>query len=665
MKIVTKQVLGYFLVTALVGSLAILGVYLVNSNITEIVNIENPKVVASLEMEINIKELFDATRDYNVSTSRRALVRFDESIRRYKKFRERYKERIVTAEEGLRLKEFDEMVQQLINIGRNIIRLQSEIDAIYNSEIKEARLLIKLRDTQTEAMAKSQSLYREINDLLDYKIQALAQDRIKAAEQRALDNIAILIISILGVVIIGILFGYIASIKMSRPLIRLRDASRQIGLGNMDTEVAITSEDEIGELGNAFNKMVANIKETTVSRDHLNKIIQNIGDIVLVADSSGAIRISNPIASDILEYSHESLDAKNIGELMAMEGELIDVDRLESLIIGRSIAYHDITFRTASGVDMPVNCSASIIRNNSDERELLVIVARDMRAIKHLMEDKARLESEKMRGKELEKINTLLLENEKILREEKKKAEAASRAKTAFLATMSHELRTPMNSIIGYTRLVLQNAKEELSEDMYRNLERVDISSAHLLKVINDILDLSKIEAGELVLEDAPFSLSETLKNAIRTIKGALKNKPLQITYNLEENVPDHLMGDPGRLMQVMLNLLDNAVKFTAEGSVTLNISLENRKKDLANIRFEVKDTGIGIPQDKAKAIFDPFTQADMSTTRRYGGTGLGLSISKSIVEGMKGRIWVESTEGVGSNFIFVIPIRIMETPVQ
>ncbi|MFH1995172.1 MAG: ATP-binding protein, partial [Nitrospinota bacterium] len=204
---------------------------------------------------------------------------------------------------------------------------------------------------------------------------------------------------------------------------------------------------------------------------------------------------------------------------------------------------------------------------------------------------------------------------------------------TAFLATMSHELRTPMNSIIGYTRLVLQNAKEELSEDMYRNLERVDISSAHLLKVINDILDLSKIEAGELVLEDAPFSLSETLKNAIRTIKGALKNKPLQITYNLEENVPDHLMGDPGRLMQVMLNLLDNAVKFTAEGSVTLNISLENRKKDLANIRFEVKDTGIGIPQDKAKAIFDPFTQADMSTTRRYGGTGLGLSISKSIVE--------------------------------
>ncbi|MFH1995145.1 MAG: HAMP domain-containing protein, partial [Nitrospinota bacterium] len=397
MKIVTKQVLGYFLVTALVGSLAILGVYLVNSNITEIVNIENPKVVASLEMEINIKELFDATRDYNVSTSRRALVRFDESIRRYKKFRERYKERIVTAEEGLRLKEFDEMVQQLINIGRNIIRLQSEIDAIYNSEIKEARLLIKLRDTQTEAMAKSQSLYREINDLLDYKIQALAQDRIKAAEQRALDNIAILIISILGVVIIGILFGYIASIKMSRPLIRLRDASRQIGLGNMDTEVAITSEDEIGELGNAFNKMVANIKETTVSRDYLNKIIQNIGDIVLVADSSGAIRISNPIASDILEYSHESLEAKNIGELMAMEGELIDVDRLESLIIGRSIAYHDITFRTASGVDMPVNCSASIIRNNSDERELLVIVARDMRAIKHLMEDKARLESEKMR----------------------------------------------------------------------------------------------------------------------------------------------------------------------------------------------------------------------------------------------------------------------------
>ncbi len=380
-------------------------------------------------------------------------------------------------------------------------------------------------------------------------------------------------------------------------------------------------------------------------RDLANLMPQPIFEI----DLQGNITFISRIGAEITGYTEkEFLEEMNSMDLFAAEDRSRAQRNFRKVLTGKMKGGVEYQIQKKNGGKIPVIVYSTIIRDEENRVKGLRGVVVDITEQKK-SEERLRIAKEE--------AETLNMQLEEVVNEANRwaqEAENASRAKSEFLAKMSHEIRTPMNGVVGMTELLLGT---RLTSEQIDYTETIRSSADALLDIINDILDFSKIEAGKLELENIEFNLRNTIEEIgdIMAIKASMKY--LEFITELPPEMPSFLKGDPGRLRQILINLLGNAIKFTSDGEITLRIALLNESDNDIDLKFEIKDTGIGISPNKAESIFDSFTQADNTTTRKFGGTGLGLAISKQLAKMMNGDIGVESVEGKGSIFWFTVKL--------
>ncbi len=461
-----------------------------------------------------------------------------------------------------------------------------------------------------ETARQHEKLEADLNRLLTREEREVDAFLSWAADGMKTESRQAFLIGIVFFVIITIVIGvftqrFVSSIRA------LSRATGEVAKGNLDLEMMapVRSRDEIGELWGSFQTMTEGLKQTTVSKGYVDNILESMVDPLIVVNRDGTVQKWNHAALDLLGYEEEVLTGMPIEQILVEESV-------------ESSGHSEEILLTKSGDRIPVSVSTSEM-NQGGRAEGFVCVAQNI--------------TDRKRAEEA-------------LRQAKESAEDASRAKSQFLANMSHEIRTPMNGVMGMLDLL---SETDLNVRQSHFAETARRSSEDLLRIINDILDLSKIEAGKLELDNSDFDVRDAVEETVVLFAERAHRQGLEIACHLEEEVPVSVCGDRLRLTQILSNLVANAVKFTERGEVVARVRCVQEAEGEVFLRFEVTDTGVGIEPEEQDRIFEVFSQADGSSTRRFGGTGLGLAISRQLVEMMGGRIGVESRPGEGSTFWF------------
>ena len=381
------------------------------------------------------------------------------------------------------------------------------------------------------------------------------------------------------------------------------------------------------------DEVAASLAESRKIADRYRLLAENMGDVITRVKADGTSKYISTAIEQLLGWGYHEMSGQSLDYVHPADRGIVLEAIQEAIRDGKP---RTLQHRAVHRDGRPIWLE-SHFRAMSDESRALgeaVVVMRDI-------SDRKALEAELMAARD--------------------RAEAAARAKSEFLANMSHELRTPLTSVVGFAGLLKQSPN--LAADERRYAERIASGSEALLAVINDILDYSKLEAGAVELDPQPFSPADLARGAADLMEAQCRAKGLMLELEVEPDMPERLMGDSGRLRQVLLNFLSNAVKFTANGGVRVAVSCEPDADGRVWMALSVKDSGIGISEDMVEQLFDRFTQADASTTRTFGGTGLGLAISRQLIEMMGGEIGAHGTPGEGSTFWFQVPLAVCEAP--
>jgi PAS domain S-box-containing protein len=436
---------------------------------------------------------------------------------------------------------------------------------------------------------------------------------------------------------------------ISGPIQELADTASSVSANeNYSIRAVKKGNDEIGLLFDQFNRMLDRLQQRDTDLQHahddlekrvaertsfLNALIENSPLAIMVLDEARVVQLCNPAFERLFQYG--------AGELV---GKPIDGTLVETALRAEARELFD---RSING--QTINISSRRLRKDRSVVDVEI----------HMVG--LQVPGEIVGSLSIFQDISIRKRAEESMQLAKEAAEAASQAKSDFLANMSHEIRTPLNGVIGMTELALDT---ELTAEQRDYLDTVKMSGELLLKVINDILDFSKIEAGKADLDLADFDLRNNLEGVLKTLALLADGKGLELLCEIAPEVPGILYGDASRLDQIIVNLISNAIKFTKEGEVALQVQLEMEEEQDCILHFTVTDTGIGVPLEKQKLIFDPFTQADSSTTRKYGGTGLGLTISARLAAMMGGAIWMESAIGHGAQFHFTARLKKRGAPI-